>query len=52
MVARRGKVVYQDVRGWSDKEADKPLRIDSLFRMASNTKTVTAVAAMILFEQG
>ena len=52
MVARRGKVVYQEARGWSDIEADKPLRTDSLFRLASNTKPVTAVAAMILLEQG
>ena len=29
MVARRGKVVYQEARGWSDIEADKPLRTDS-----------------------
>jgi CubicO group peptidase (beta-lactamase class C family) len=52
MVARRGRVVYQDVRGWSDKEAGTPLAADSLFRLASQTKPVTAVAAMILLEQG
>jgi len=52
LVARRGRVIFQDVRGWSDKDAGTPLRMDSLFRLASQTKPVTALAAMILLEQG
>ena len=52
MVARRGRVVHLDVRGWSDKEAGTRLAEDSLFRLASQTKPVTAAAAMILLEQG
>ena len=52
LVARRGKVVHLEARGWRDIEAQKPLSTDSLFRLASQTKPVTAAAAMILLEQG
>ena len=52
LVARRGKVVHLEAQGWSDIEAQKPLTTDSLFRLASQTKPVTAAAAMILLEQG
>ncbi len=52
LVARRGKVVWLDARGFADREAGRPLAVDSLFRLASQTKPVTAAAAMILLEQG
>jgi CubicO group peptidase (beta-lactamase class C family) len=52
MVARRGKVVWTDARGFANREEGTPLAIDSLFRLASQTKPVTAAAAMILLEQG
>jgi len=51
-VAREGKTVYLNKFGWADKEASKSLRFDSIFRIASMTKPVTAVAAMMLYEQG
>jgi CubicO group peptidase (beta-lactamase class C family) len=52
MVARRGRVVYLEARGFADLETERPLTTDSLFRLASQTKPVTAAAAMILFERG
>ncbi len=52
LVARHGKVVHLDAVGKQDIEADKPMRTDSIFRIYSMTKPVTAVAMMILFEQG
>jgi CubicO group peptidase (beta-lactamase class C family) len=52
LVARRGRIVWVDARGYADREAGTPLEVDSLFRLASQTKPVTAVAAMILLEQG
>jgi CubicO group peptidase (beta-lactamase class C family) len=51
-VARRGKTVYLNKFGWMDKEASRALRFDSVFRIASMTKPVTAVGAMMLYEQG
>lgn len=38
--------------GWADKEAATPLRPDHLFRAFSNTKLVTSMAVLLLFEEG
>lgn len=52
MIHRRGDVVQVDTAGWQDREKRRPMRRDALFRMASMTKPVTAVAALQLVEQG
>jgi CubicO group peptidase (beta-lactamase class C family) len=52
LVLRDGRRVYQKAVGWADKEAGRPMRIDTLFRIASQTKAVTSVAALILVEEG
>lgn len=52
LVLRDGRPVYQKAVGWADKEAGRPMRIDTLFRIASQTKAVTSVAALILVEEG
>jgi CubicO group peptidase (beta-lactamase class C family) len=36
----------------SDREAGKPMRTDSIFRICSMTRPITSVAAMILYEDG
>jgi CubicO group peptidase (beta-lactamase class C family) len=36
----------------SDREAGKPMRTDSIFRICSMTKPITSAAAMILYEDG
>ena len=46
------EVVDLHCAGWADKEAGVALREDHLFRVFSNTKLVTSVAAMQLVEQG
>ncbi len=51
-VARQGKTIYLNKFGWADKESSKPMRFDSIFQIASMSKPVTAVAAMMLYEQG
>lgn len=38
--------------GYMDLESGEPLRDDAIFRMYSNTKIVTSVAAMMLYEEG
>ena len=38
--------------GWADKEAEIPLRADHIFRIFSNTKLFTSLAALLLFEEG
>ena len=52
LVARKGKVVHFAAHGSTDFEANKPMRTDTLFRMASMTKPITAVAVLMLMEEG
>ncbi|MGI9326050.1 MAG: serine hydrolase domain-containing protein [Pseudomonadales bacterium] len=52
-VVMRGTEVIDEYRtGYLDYEAQSPLPADAIFRMYSNTKIVTAVAAMMLYEEG
>jgi len=50
MVARHGKVVHFEKYGWMD--VDKPMQLNTIFRIASMTKPVTSVAVMMLYEEG
>jgi CubicO group peptidase (beta-lactamase class C family) len=52
MVLRDGVVVQQAAVGWADKEERKPMREDTLFRIASQTKALTSVAVLQLVEEG
>jgi CubicO group peptidase (beta-lactamase class C family) len=51
LVARRGKVAYFEAVGVQDPDKLTPMRRDGLFRIASMTKPVTAVAALMLMEE-
>ena len=50
-VLRGGEEVARRCIGWADREAQVPLRDDHLFRIFSNTKLVTSIAALQLLEQ-
>ncbi len=52
LVARNGKIVFLETVGMQDIEAGIPLRPDTIMRVASMTKAVTTVSAMMLYEQG
>jgi CubicO group peptidase (beta-lactamase class C family) len=52
LVARHGKVVYLHAVGMADRDAHKPMQRDTIFRMCSMTKPITAAAVMILYEEG
>ena len=51
-IARRGKLVALDAYGWRDKAAGVPMTTDSIFNIASMTKPMTTVGALMLYEQG
>jgi CubicO group peptidase (beta-lactamase class C family) len=51
-IARQGQVAYFEPFGFRDREAGDRMRVDSVFRAASMSKPVTAVAAMTLVEEG
>jgi CubicO group peptidase (beta-lactamase class C family) len=52
MIQQDGKPVFSQAVGWRDKEARDPMREDSIFRIASQTKALTSVAVMMLMEDG
>lgn len=52
LVWRDGKPVYSRAVGWADREAGRRMTADAIFRIASQTKAITSVAAMILIEEG
>jgi len=52
MVAQHGKIVFSGSFGFQDLEAGKPMQPDAIFAIQSMTKPVTAVAVMILYEEG
>jgi len=52
MIVRDNKIVYYAATGYKDMDAKTPLSRDDIFRLASQTKAVTSVAAMILYEEG
>lgn len=51
-IARRGKLVYHEAFGFADKAANTPMPKDAIFALASMTKPMVAVTALMLVEQG
>src|ERR1700754_2946065 len=51
-IVRHGKLVAFDAYGWRDKSANLPMTTDTIFNIASMTKPMTAVGALMLYEQG
>jgi len=52
LVLRDGQTVYERAFGWSDREANRRMTTDAIFRIASQTKALTSVAIMTLVEEG
>ena len=52
VVARRGRIAHFEAHGLMDIEANAPMRKDTIFPIASMTKPVTAVAILMLVEEG
>jgi CubicO group peptidase (beta-lactamase class C family) len=51
-IARHGKLVAFDAYGWRDKASGVPMTTDTIFNIASMTKPMTTVGALMLYEQG
>ena len=51
-IARHGKLVALDAYGWRDKAAGVAMTTDTIFNIASMTKPMTTVGALMLYEQG
>jgi CubicO group peptidase (beta-lactamase class C family) len=51
LVARNGQLAYYKSFGFADIDAQTPMQKDNIFRLASMTKAITSVGAMILYER-
>jgi CubicO group peptidase (beta-lactamase class C family) len=52
LLARRGKIIHTSTFGKKDVRRADPITRDSIFRIYSMTKPITATAMMMLFEEG
>jgi len=52
LIVRNGQIVYYKAFGYSDVERRSVLKKDDIFRIASQTKAITSLAVMMLWEEG
>ena len=52
LVMRNGAVALSEAIGVQDPKSGAPMKVDSIFRIASMTKPVVSVGAMVLVEEG
>jgi CubicO group peptidase (beta-lactamase class C family) len=52
LVARHGRIAFMESYGMANVTDAKPMRSDTLFRIASMTKPITSLAIMMLYEEG
>ena len=52
LLARSGRIGFAEAFGFQDRASGTPMALDSIFRIASMTKPMTSVAAMMLSEEG
>ena len=52
LVARDGKMIHQQAAGFANREAARPMTLDTVFRLASVSKPIVSTAAMVLVAQG
>ncbi|MDE0104811.1 MAG: serine hydrolase [Bryobacterales bacterium] len=52
LLARHGRIAYHKSFGYRDRESESPMSEDVIFRIASMTKPIASVAAMMLWEEG
>ncbi len=52
LVLQDGKPVYERAFGWADKEANRKMTTDAIFRIASQSKALTSAVILSLMEEG
>ena len=52
LISRHGETAHLSAMGSMDRERNKPMALDTIFRFYSMTKPITSVALMQLHEQG
>ncbi len=51
-VARKGKIIWMEALGWANREKKKKATPQTMYKLASIGKSITATAVMVLVEQG
>ncbi|MGP2751145.1 serine hydrolase domain-containing protein [Serratia bockelmannii] len=52
LVAQGGEIVYRRAAGMADREAGRPMALNTLFRLASVSKPIVSTAALALMARG
>ncbi len=52
LIARRGRIIHFEAHGFRDAAKTQPMTRDTIFMLASMTKPIVSVAAVMLIEQG
>jgi CubicO group peptidase (beta-lactamase class C family) len=52
LILREGETAHLQSYGWADRDAKRPMTPDTIMRIASMSKAITTVAALILYEEG
>ena len=52
LVVRHGKMAWFKAQGMADREAEKSMPTDAMFRICSMTNPITSFAVMMLYEEG
>lgn len=52
LLFKDGHTIYNKAFGYADLETKKVMQPNSIFRIASQTKAITSIAAMMLWEEG
>ncbi|MGB5554151.1 MAG: serine hydrolase domain-containing protein [Flavobacteriaceae bacterium] len=52
LIARNGKIVFHKAYGMADNASKKAMDKNTIFRIASQSKAITATAVMMLWEEG
>lgn len=52
MIIRDGNIIYNKAFGYDNMDRKTPMPKDGIFRIASQTKAITSVGVMMLYEEG
>ena len=52
LICRNGKIIYNKAFGSADNTANRTMKTDDIFRIASMSKAITSTAVMMLWEEG
>jgi CubicO group peptidase (beta-lactamase class C family) len=52
MVTHHGQTIFHQAAGYADRETQRPMTLNTRFRLASVSKPIVTTAAMVLVQQG